>query len=39
MGETSTALDCVTWLLDWPATPRWIREILRLFKRQIERRM
>ncbi len=37
--EISSALDSIDFLLAWEYTPGWVKEVLKLFKRQVERRI
>lgn len=39
MRDLNNALDSIDFLLHWRYTPVWIREILRMFKRSLERQL
>jgi KaiC/GvpD/RAD55 family RecA-like ATPase len=39
MRDLNNALDSIDFLLHWRYTPAWIREILRMFKRSLERQL
>lgn len=35
--ELNSALDSIDFLVHWRHTPVWVKEVLRLFKRNLER--